>query len=242
MTTITNTAAFAQYRRIFEAVNTTANGGTLAAPTNTALLYTAGPDGSLITKLSSMPRATNTATQVQIYKSPDGGTTFNLLNTALIPANTVTTSAQVSGIATTQLDGTVLNEGNPLALTGRSSLTTSLQSTPVQGGTSQGAANVQTLPGAIGVTALTSGIVVDFEAGLTNSTTTTLGIGTATAAAVVRDNSGAALSAGDITAGFRYRVWCDGTSWRLIMTDRLYVAVGITLAGGIVTTAQGVDF
>ena len=41
---------------------------------------------------------------------------------------------------------------------------------------------------------------------------------------------------------FRYRCWFDGSTLRLVITDRLYVAQGVTLAGGIVTTAQIADF
>lgn len=241
MTTITNTAAFAQYRRSFETIATTAT-ASLTAPTNTKLLYVAGPDGSLLTKVFSVPLATNVSNQVQFYKSPDGGTTFNLMQTTLCPANTVTTSSQISGVAMPQLDGTALSESNPLALGGKTSLETSLQSAPISGGTSQGSVNAQTLPAAISVSSLVKGTIVDFEAGLTNTLATTLTIGTAAAAAVVRDYNGAALSAGDITAGFRYRVWYDGTSWRLVVTDRLYVGIAITFATGICTTAQGVDF
>lgn len=236
---IQNLAAFAQYRRTYQTVLTTANGGTLAAPTNTGLLSVAGPDGSLITRLTAQARATITATQMQLYLSKDGGTTLNLINTGAYAAATSLTSTQLTGFTGTQLDGSGLSEVNPIPLSGVTNYGTSA---PTYGGTSQGSANAQLLPFASSITTLTAGTIVDFEAGLTNTLTTTLTVGSATAASVVRDASGAALSAGDITAGFRYRVWCDGAFWRLMMTDRLYVASGITLAGGIVVTAQQADF
>lgn len=236
---IQNVAAFAQYRRIYAATVTTANGGSLSAPTNTALLAVAGPDGSLITHLSAVPRATVTATQMQYYISKDGGTTFNFLTTGLMAATTVTTSAQITPLAIAQVDGTLLSEINPISLSGVTNFGTS---NPTFAGITQGSVNAQLLPFASSVTALTAGTIVDFEAGLTNTSATTLTIGTSAATSVVRDSSGAALSAGDITAGFRYRVWTDGSLWRLMVTDRLYVATGITLASGITSIVQQADF
>ncbi len=237
MTTITNTAAFAQYRRQYDAVTTTANTTYSGAVTNTALLAVAGPDGSLVTRISSVPRATVGLTQMQLYRSKDGGTTFQLFTTALVAAYTMaqTTAAVPTNFNNT--DATTISETNPIPLTGM----TNFGSTVTVCGTSGGAANAQTLPFG-GVTALTSGAVFDFEAGLTNTAGTTLQFGTTAATTVVRDVTGAALSAGDLTAGFRYRCWYDGSNLRLIITDRLYIAQGVTLAGGIVTTAQIADF
>lgn len=242
-TTLTNTAAFAQYRRIYSAVTTTANTTLTASPTNTALLYVAGPDGSLITRIFSVPRATlSTDTQIQLFLSPDGGTTNYLFNTAELPAVTIGTSAQIAGISMTQTDGSTLFEANPIPLGGQSAFVNSVSSAPTLGGTSRGSANAQTLPFAVGVTSLVTGTVVDFEAGLTNTSSTTLTIGSSAATSVVRDYNASALSAGDITAGFRYRVWYDGSFWRLVVTPRLYVAQAVTLASGIATTVQGCDF
>lgn len=236
---ITNTAAFAQYRRMYNAAVTTANGGTLVAPTNTALLTVAGPDGSIVTKVAAVPKATVTATQLQLYLSKDGGTTFSLIGGALMAAATIGVSSALSPTSIVQIDGSTMSEINPLSLSGVSTLGST---TPTAGGVSSGSANAQTLPFATSVTALTPGLVVDFEAGYTNTTSMTLTVGTSSAASVVRDSTGAAVSAGDITTGFRYRVRCDGTYWRLCMTDRLYVATGITLASGISFTAEQADF
>lgn len=235
---IQNLAAFAQYRRTYSATVTGANTN-YSTPANTALLAVAGPDGALITRLSAVPRADVTANQMQLFLSKDGGTTFSFMTSALMSAYTFTPSSQVSPIALTQLDGTLISETNPLPLSGVTDYGTSA---PTWGGASRGSANAQTLAFASSITALTAGLVVDFEAGLTNTTTMTLAIGTSVATSVVRDVTGAALSAGDITAGFRYRVWCDGSFWRLMLTDRLYVAAGLALAGGIVFSAQQADF
>ena len=236
---ITNTAAFAQYRRNYANVVTTANGGTLAAPTNTALLTVAGPDGALITKAAAIPRATVAQTQLQIYLSKDAGTTFSLLGGAQMAAATISISSALAATSFTQIDGSAISETNPVPLSGVSDFG---NTDPTWGGITLGSANAQTLPYATSVTALTAGLIVDFEAGLTNTTTTTLAVGTAPAAALIRDSSGSALSAGDVTAGFRYRARCDGSFWRLFMTDRLYAAIGITNASGVTVTVQQADF
>lgn len=238
---ITNTAAFAQYRRMYQGVVTTANGGTLVAPTNTALLAVAGPDGALITKAAAVPRATVAATQLQVYLSKDGGTTLGLIGGAQMGAATISISSSLSTTPLTQIDGTTISETNPVALSGVTDFGTTA---PTWGGLTSGSVNAQLLPFATSVTSLVAGLIVDFEvgAGLTNTSSMTLTVGTAAAASVVRDATGAAVSAGDLTAGFRYRVRCDGTFWRLFITDRLYVASGITLADGIVFTAEQADF
>lgn len=63
---------------------------------NAVLLMTAGADGALITRLTAIPRATVTATQLQLYVSPDNGTTLYLVNTALMPAYTMAQTTQAA--------------------------------------------------------------------------------------------------------------------------------------------------
>lgn len=236
-TTITATAAWAQYRRNYSATVTGANTN-YTTPTNSALLVVAGPDGSLVTHMASLPRATITQTQMQYFLSKDGGTTFSLLTSGVIQALTVTqTSTTMTGFSATQIDTSVLSETNPIPLGGM----TSFGGTITPCGTTSGAVNAQLLPFAQ-ISALVKGQTYDFEAGLTNTAGATIQIGTTAATTVVRDTNGAALSAGDITAGYRYRIWYDGSNLRLIITDRLYVAAGVALAGGITTTAQVAEF
>ncbi len=236
MSTITPTAAFAQYRRSYAATVTTANTN-YSSPLNTALLAVAGPDGSLVTHMASVARATIAQTQMQFYMSKDGGATFSLMTSSVIQPYTITQTSQIGGITATQIDATAISETNPIPLGGQ----TDFGSTTTPCGTSGGAANAQTLPFG-NVAALTQYSVFDFEAGLTNTAGVTMAIGTTPATTMVRDITGSSLSAGDLTAGFRYRCWYDGAVLRLIITDRLYVATGITLAGGITTTAQIADF
>lgn len=65
--------------------------------TNAVLLVTAqATNGSILYGLRAIPRATVTATQLQLYRSPDAGTTLNLINTALMPAYTMAQTTQAA--------------------------------------------------------------------------------------------------------------------------------------------------
>lgn len=85
---VTATPVFTQSQRVALAVCTAAK-TTLSDTVNAVLLVTAGADGSLVTTLTAIPRATVTATQLQLYVSGDGGTTLSLVQTALMPAYTL---------------------------------------------------------------------------------------------------------------------------------------------------------
>ena len=235
---IQNLAAFAQFRRTATAAITSAV-TTIANPSGASLLTVAGPDGSLITHISALPQTTATATQIRLYLSKDGGTTLTLMANAVLAAVTASSSTALSPVAFTQLDGGTLSETNPIALAGVNDYNTF---TPISAGVSSGAANAQLLPRASSVTALTAGLVIDFQAGFTNSAGATLTVGSSAATTVVRDASGSALNAGDITTGFRYRVVCDGTFWRLTLTDRVYATIALTQTDAIAITAQQADF
>ena len=71
------------------AVCTTANSTYSDTPTNTQKLLTAGPNGARVTKITALARATNTATELQLYVSYDAGTTKRLINSKLMAAYTV---------------------------------------------------------------------------------------------------------------------------------------------------------
>ncbi|THD80634.1 MAG: hypothetical protein E7812_07850 [Phenylobacterium sp.] len=66
--------------------------------TNAVKLLTPGANGSVLYGLKALPRATVTATQLQLYRSPDNGTTMYLINSALMAAYTMaqTTAAPVT--------------------------------------------------------------------------------------------------------------------------------------------------
>lgn len=78
-------------------------------------------------------------------------------------------------------------------------------STNYYAGTSGGSANAQTLTPTIPLVAYVAGIRYSFEAGFTNTGAATINI-SGLGAKALRDQSGAALSAGEITAGRTYNI------------------------------------
>lgn len=64
----------------------------LITPTQTTLLLTAGPNGGRLTRLEALANASQVATQVQFYRSVDGGTTKTLVRAVAFPAYTLTTT------------------------------------------------------------------------------------------------------------------------------------------------------
>jgi hypothetical protein len=96
----TFTAPFAQTPKTATAVCTAA--ATLTdTPSNTVLLVTAGSDGAILTRLTAIPRATVTASDLVIFISKDSGTTKRLIDSALMAAYTsaVTTATPVTTFA-----------------------------------------------------------------------------------------------------------------------------------------------
>jgi hypothetical protein len=62
---------------------------TYADSTNAEKLLTAGANGSVLYGLKAIPRATVSATQLQLYRSPDDGATLYLIGSALMTAYTM---------------------------------------------------------------------------------------------------------------------------------------------------------
>jgi hypothetical protein len=56
---------------------------------NAVLLLTAGANGCVVYAIRAIPRATVTVTQLQLYRSSDGGVTLNLFDLALMAAYTM---------------------------------------------------------------------------------------------------------------------------------------------------------
>jgi hypothetical protein len=77
---------------------------TYSDSTNAVKLLTAGANGSILFGLKAVPRATVTATQLQLYRSPDNGTTLYLINSAVMNAYTManTTAAPVTDFGYTE--------------------------------------------------------------------------------------------------------------------------------------------
>ena len=90
--TKTFTAPFAQTPKTSSAVCTAAGAITNDTPTNTVLLVTAGADGSIVTNVRAMPRATVTASSLTLYVSSDSGTTMRMIDSALMAAYTQATT------------------------------------------------------------------------------------------------------------------------------------------------------
>jgi hypothetical protein len=243
---VINTPAFAQYPRSYSVQVSAAN-------TNT-LLWTAGPDGTLLTQIAAVNILGGVAANLQFYNSPDGNTTTKLLPfSAATTTTTVSAATAIPIVNVARPDGTLFSPTSPLYLSGvtvhkglvMSQSTLSNLSSYYDGGRSQGSANAQTLPfsqNSSGTIYLSTGVtnaIVDFEANFTNSTTTaTIQIANAAPLNLFRDD-GTAIQAGDLTAKFRYRGWVSGTSFFLLITQRMYVAIGA--ATSIAFTAWGID-
>lgn len=256
---IKSTPAYTQFPRSYQinnatGVNTTYTG---ASPTGVVLLWQAGPDGSDIWDISVIPAATvTTANQMQFFNSPDGGTTFNFL--PLSAAMATYTMAQTTAAPVTHIphpNGVPMGPTNPWVLGGvpgpfnltttQSAVTEALNYYVGQVPTA-GTANAQTLPLAynsagtlLGATPAT-GSILDFVAGLTCTGSTTFAPGGQVATTMKRTVGALAnLSAGDLTAGFRYRAVFDGTQWDLLVAQRLYFAMGVSQA--VVASVVGCD-
>lgn len=62
---------------------------------NAVKLCDAGTSGSLLKALSAVPRATVAATMLQLYRSPDNGTTLELIDAELMAAHTVAATTKI---------------------------------------------------------------------------------------------------------------------------------------------------
>jgi hypothetical protein len=89
-------APYIQNSKLVTAVVTGAIGniGT-ASPTGLILLATGSADGSIITALSALARASGT-TSLVLYKSDDNGVTFDPIDSVLLAASTFTTTAAIT--------------------------------------------------------------------------------------------------------------------------------------------------
>lgn len=103
MTVTANSIITPQAVKTANAVCTAAK-TTLSDSTNAVKLLTPGANGSVLYGLKAVPRATVTATQLQLYRSPDNGTTMYLINSALMSAYTManTTAAPVTDFGYTE--------------------------------------------------------------------------------------------------------------------------------------------
>jgi hypothetical protein len=99
------------------AVCTTANTNYTDTPTNSQALVATQAKGARVTKITALARATPTATELQLFRSPDGGTTKRFIKSVVMPAYTV---AQTT--AQTAIDFGYNDATNPLILAAGESL------------------------------------------------------------------------------------------------------------------------
>lgn len=98
------------------AVATTANTNYTDTPTNSVLLLAEQTNGARITKIVALARASPSATELQLFVSPDGGTTKRLIKSTLMASYTVSQSNGQSSI------DMAFSENNPLVLSSAESL------------------------------------------------------------------------------------------------------------------------
>lgn len=248
---VKNSQGFTQFGRNYSVNIATASGGSLTVPTNTGLLFVAGPDGADIWQMGAIATATQTsANTLEFFTSADFGATFS----ALPMTGAFAASAAVAAAVNIALPNTVPGgPTNPLLLGGSiGAFTHAMQSSALTESASwfcgqypsAGTVNAQTIAQcyntaqtAYGV-AQVQGRMIDFTAGLTNSGAMTLAVGGAAAVAVTT-SAGSALAGNEVTKGFRYRVIDTGSSYILLPTQRLYVAM--TQSQGVTVTAWGAD-
>lgn len=83
-----NKIIYPQAQKTAQAITTAAK-TTYNDATNAVLLATAGANGSVLVRLTAIPRATVTDTQLQLYISKNSGTTLSLVNTAKMAGYTM---------------------------------------------------------------------------------------------------------------------------------------------------------
>ena len=91
---VSHEPVFAQGGRTVVAVATAAK-TTYSDAAGAVKLCDAGANGSLLKALSAMPRATVTATMLQLYRSADNGTTLELIDSAQMTAHTVAVTTAI---------------------------------------------------------------------------------------------------------------------------------------------------
>ena len=97
MATTPNSIITPQRIHVENGVCTTANTTYTDSPTNAVVIYTAGADGSRVTSITAVPRATVTATQLQLYRDRDGsGTTKRLFKVGAMGAYTFAATTGVT--------------------------------------------------------------------------------------------------------------------------------------------------
>lgn len=125
---LTFKSPFPQTIKTGAAILTLANGGTRSAPTNLALLATAGADGALLSRMEAIANGDVTATEIQLYTSIDSGNSFRLVRSVVMGAQTaaITTARPIQRFED-------ISENTPLYLQGLERLYASLGAAQASG-------------------------------------------------------------------------------------------------------------
>lgn len=111
MTVTANSIITPQSPQSKQAGTTTANTTYTTSPTNTVLLVTAGGNGARLTRLHAIPTVTvTTANQLQVFRSPDSGTTKSFSDSQVMATYTL---AQTTAAPKTDFG---YSDDNPLIL------------------------------------------------------------------------------------------------------------------------------
>jgi hypothetical protein len=93
MTVTANSIITPQGPRSFNGALTTANSTYTTTPTNPNPIFTAGANGSRVTRIGGIPQGTVTACRLDLFRSRDAGTTKYYFACATMAAYTASTTA-----------------------------------------------------------------------------------------------------------------------------------------------------
>lgn len=110
---VTHDPVFVQGYRRLNAVLTAAK-TTYSDIANAVALGPSGSNGSQLLKIGALPRATVTATQLQLYLSD--GTTIYLIGSALMSAYTMAATTPIPATTFLDVNGAQINDQNPVTL------------------------------------------------------------------------------------------------------------------------------
>jgi len=91
--TVTNSSTYT-FIHGSNATSTASGGGSAVTVQNSRT----GGNGAVVSKITALARATPTATECQLYVSPDGGTTKRFIKSVLLPAYTVAQTTANGGV------------------------------------------------------------------------------------------------------------------------------------------------
>lgn len=114
---VTATPAFAQVPNLGVAVLTTAKTTPNSGSSNVVLMFTPGANGSMVTGIVAIPRATiSSAAVIVVYTSIDSGTTCNPVSVGALAVWTFSATAAPTPLNMVHPNGAVVSPSNPLYL------------------------------------------------------------------------------------------------------------------------------